>query len=524
MPSVVLELPDQYESVTRPVVYDIIDQIKRLTNIPLDTRIVYVGDFAEVNAQVGSTVKQREDDNIFMSQGQLTVKVEETYVEDRVINTAVLQAENKLIFYDRALRVRMFPNYTHNELALNITYRTPNQSAAKKFRDDIKIRRSMGRVENLHEVAYSYGIPAAFMPLLQEIYRLRENLGGYGDTLSDWFNSCVSNKATTVTTLIGSQPQVVIGETNIGILGWFDFLVTPDDETKSNDTGAFDISFTYRIRFDKPIAVVAKYPYVIHSQLLCERFRGNGQVYQLNDRLRSPSWSRFLFDQFTTLYPKDILGIDGVVIPYFDDWAPGHTYPSTSNILQVQIAVDPTDSTNVLSLYNLGDYHIDPVVMAFLVGEAPYLNKYGLSVVHIELYDGPTPVGDDQITVDDQLNVTTVFSMNVRNTYHLRIAAITDLTILTPQAQSRLRNAGPACLLFLTMLEGRLNGGVKLPKLVSGKAVTPADFNAAAQRINAQKLPYASPIEYVFMQTVGTFMVQAQSIDKLQPASIPSAR
>jgi hypothetical protein len=509
MPSVIFEVPETVETQLRPIVYNVIDQIALLTTIARDIRVLFPGE-AGVGYQIGSTLQKNQPENTFMSQAQLTVKIEDSPVEDRVLSTAVMRRENLAIFNDYLLGVTIRPIYSFNELTMNFTYRAPNRTEAIRFRNDMKMRRSAGRVENLHEIAYSYGIPIPFFPILKELWTLRNNVAGYGDTYEDWFNQYVTPKCTTVTNQAGNQAGLVIREQQIVVLGWFDNLVTVDEPQRdASGTGACEVEFTYRIRYDSAQACVMDFPITIHNQLVPAKYRGNDHIYQPRERARAPAWSRFLFDQYTALYPTRVQGIDGVQFPDFDTWRPGSVYPNTSSIMTTMIKVSLDVPTEVFNLTDTDDYVIDPDVLAFLQGEYMWMTQYGFSVVNLAIYENNRLWGENKLAVDQYLNITTTFPMDPRKTYHLRLSMVTDLLSLPQEAIDRWRQFGPGCLKMLAMMEARLPGGIRLPKLVAGKIVARDDIIKAAKRINSQKVPMVSDLEYIFLATVGNFLIKA---------------
>lgn len=512
MPYVLQVVPESRETIVRPIVYNVIDQLALLTVMPRDIRVIFPGQ-AEVSYQIGSTVDAKADNppNTFVSQAQLSVRIEENFVDERVLSTAVTMRQNVPVFGDAAIGVDIRPVYSVNEIVFNFTYRTPDQTTARQFRSDLKMRRSMGRVENLHELAYSYGIPFQFFPILGEIFTLRQNQGGDNLTFNDWFKKHASNKFTIVTNFAGKEPSAVVRETQIGVVGWFDTLVTVDEAERANNTGAYNVNFTYRIHFDKPIACFMRYPIVVHNQLIPQEYLVNNNIYQLNDRPRAPSWTRSLFDKFTRLYPSDMSGIDGVQTPIYDDWRPKQVYPATSSIMTMMIQVDPKDPTNICSLFDLGAYNISPDILAFIqASEYPYLTEYNASIINLELFENDNSLDHNAMTVDSQLNVMATFPMDITKTYHLRISLVNDLLGLPHIVQDRTRKAGVACLQILNTLEGNLPYGPQLPTLVGGEIVSRADFLAAGQRINSYKVPLKSNVEYVFLATVGNFLIQTR--------------
>lgn len=504
-------VPETYETITRPVVYNVIDQMAILSTIARDIRVLFPGG-VEVSYQVGSTVDQNQPDNTFLSEGQLTVKVEENFVEDRVMNTAISRRENEAVFRDSLLGVCIRPIYAFTELVMTFTYRAPNATLARRLRDDLKIQRSQGRLENLHEINYSYGVPLNFFPILQEIHTLRENVAGYGDTYEQWFGNHVTAKATVAVNMAGREPSIIVREMQNRVLGWYDFTVTVDEPQRGEgaETGAYEIGFTYRVQFDKPTAAILNYPIVVHNQLIPAPYLVNNWNYALRDRMSTPSWSRRLFDRFTMIMSDDNLGVDGVRTPVYDDWRPRDVFPDTSSLINMMLQVDATNPFDVIRLDQLPGYAIDPDILAFIQSEGTAVLRYNESPINLCLYENDRMLGDTGLTIDagsNYLHLYSSFAMDPRKTYHLRISMVNDLLGMPQGTQDRMRRSGVACIKMLATLEANLPGGVVIPTLVGGQLVSREDFEAAAYRINARKRPLKGKTEYILLATIGNFLI-----------------
>lgn len=504
-------VPETYETITRPVVRNVIDQLTLLSTIARDIRVLFPGG-VEVSHQIGSTVDLHQPENTFLSEGQLTVKVEENFVEDRVLTTAVTRRENEAIFRDTLLGVYIRPIYSFMELVMNFTYRAPNATLARRLRDALKIQRSQGRLENLHEINYSYGVPLHFFPIMKEIHTLRENVAGYGDTYEQWFGKHITQKATVATNMVGREPSIVVRELQNRVLGWYDFTVTVDEPQRGEgaETGAYEIGFTYRIQFDKPVAAVMNYPISIHNQLMPKEYLANNWGYSMRQRLSTPSWSRRLFDRFTMIFSDDNLGVDGVRTPVYDDWRPRDIFPDTSSLINTMIQVDPTNPFDVIALDQLPGYIIDPDILAFMQSEGPRMLRYNNSPINICLYENDRMVGDDGLTIDPDSNFLHLYAarpMDPRKVYHLRISMVNDLLAMPQDVQDNMRRNGVACIKMLAALEANLPGGVVIPQLIGGKIVSREDFEAAAIRINARKRPMKGKTEYIILATIGNFLI-----------------
>ena len=520
MPRVALETPQTYDSITRPVALGVVRQIFSILSLPQSLNIVFPG-AAEQMPMTGSMLNDTGDPTSFRYGGQMHVEVTENPVEDRVLATAVYQRENLPVFVEPKLGVKIHPIYSGTEMVLTCQYRAPNRVLAKRFRDDALIRTAMGRKENLHELTYHYSLPYEYLHLLKSIYDMREEVAGYGESFDKWMVDHITQRATNITTMAGTQAQLVIAEHQVCPQGYFDFSALPEPESKDKEGGTFVLNFEYRMVYDKVVGSTAQWPLVVHNQLVDEQWRSepNASGSQIDParRKRAPSLSRHSFDHFTnrgkSYECRKRLG--DIRIPHYDDWEPATVHPTTSPVVSIMLMVDVNDPTAILNLKELGDYTIDPDILAYLVDEAPYLGAYGQSAIYLSLYKGDVPLDDGALAINSNLTVTSTLDLDPRERYHLRIAIMTDFLALPNAAAERLRTHGKACIAILSTLQWQLFAGAWMPKLIGGTLFPRIDFLKIAQRISDLKNP-RNPSTSYHMQTVGNFLIVAHRLQDLQ--------
>lgn len=505
MPNISAEIPDTYSAITRPITVDVVRQLIKLMGLPEDTGVQFFGAM-DTQYQHGSTLTPVKEPNKFPFTGRINVEATENYIEDRTLTTAVKRRDARPFFLDTKLDVLCKPVYVGTEVTVSFRYRAPDRVTAERWRDEFRIRSGQGRTELLHEVNYHYGVPPAFMVILGEIFNMREAVAPYGDDQATWLKQCISNRATTLTTQAGTQPVLVIGEHQIGIVGWFDFLAQPEKGDKTDaGSAAWETGFDYKFVYDKVVACVMTYPLVIHNQLLDEKFRPEEPIYELAQRRRHPSLTRVLLDAFTPLYPRPTGLLSGVRVPVFDDWLPAWTAPESSSVITTLVGVNVDDPYEVISLLELGDFEFDADILNFLKGEHRWLNSLYQSVFHLSLYKWKEPISDGSLHIDAELNVRTVSPMDPRDHHHLRIGLVTDLTRLTPPTLERLRGSGVAGVKILKALEPRL----KDPVLVGGKLIPRDYLHEAIDHINNAFKKNPGTIEKQ-IKTVGQYTIIAK--------------
>ncbi len=488
MPKIILTVPDTSHSVTRPIVYDLTRQIFAMTGLAENTTIFYPDDM-ERAVQPGSTLEYKGDVNTAPFSTKVTVEVEEGYEQERILSSAVNRPENLHIFRDDRIETYIKPTYSSTDMVLSFHYRAVDKNTAVRWRDDIKTRISMMRDVRIHDVSYYYLIPPEFLVILKEIHRMRELVDGYGETYDEYFKANVTQRASILTTLIGTHGMWGISESQMRIVGYFDWDGAPEQGTKEDEGDTWTISFRYKFKYDKPVACVMHYPLVIHNQVI-EKYRPDKPVDTVDVHVRSYALSAANFHEFEK--GVKLVGIpQGVALPSYDEFIPGNVLPHTLRVFTALVTIDTENDPSVLmSLAELGDIELHPDIRTFLISEVPYLTKPRLSLFGIQLYRNTDLMPNNALTVLPDLTVTTNEELSLREYHHVRLSLATDLTELTSDSLDRARNHGRALRMILDSLDPTLLDKGLMPPLLGPNYVTKAALDAAIRemtRVNRAK-------------------------------------
>lgn len=512
MPKAAVAVPDSYLSITRPVALEAVRQLAMLMGWQSSIEILFPGDAEEVPMNGSTLDPERTMPSNFSDNGRIRIEIVENPIEDRVLATAIHRKENLPIFLDKKLGIRLQPVYSGTELVFQLQFRAPNRVLAERFRQEALMKTAQYRRENLHDLTYHYAIPPGFLSMFKSFHELREATAPYNQSFDVWMSDHLSAKATNLMTLIGTQPQLSIGESQTCPLGWFDFTALPEPETKNDETGPYVLSFQYTLQYDKVIGVAAEWPLMIHNQIIDSQYYAvplaSGNMIDPDKVRRKPALSRHAFDALTNVYTDNCFKkFDGISIPEFDEWAPAHVPPDTTTIIAAMISLDPTDLRAVADLDDLGDIEIDADIRNWMRMEGNRMTRYGESVFHISLYRGDVPIDDGILTIDNQLNIRATVDLNLRERYHLRIALLHDILSIQPVGREALRTAGTAAVKILSAMQLRLMRTGFVPELTAGGVIPRNIFRQIGQRINDLKTPHRIGVEYRFL-TVGNYIIR----------------
>lgn len=508
MPKIFLTTNGVQESVLRPVVVDILRDISKATGLPENISILYPGD-DEVAIQPGSALSDVDIDPNLPFSSKLAVQVDELYNAERLLTTAVCVAENLPVFRDDALQVILHPAYSEQDVTINIRYRAKDKTLAIRWRDDMRMRVSMGRAQLLHSVQYHYLIPEEFIVILKEIHRLREAVAGYGETFEQWMSKYASQRVSQVSTFDGGQMAWAVAETQARIQGTFDFE-TAEAPVKEDGGDAYTISFAYKFKFYKPLGAEMSYPLVIHNQMIKYRPSNEDLPYRTETKQIAYSLSARNFAGLER--GKRLLGnSNGYAIPPYDEFQPQSVPVHTLRVFTALTSIDTAEGANPRFLFNLTQlgeqWELHTAITRLVHKELTWLVKHRQSIFHLSLFEGFDLRPAESLSVDADLNVFLTFDPDLRKYYHVRFAIVDDPSLLNDPAQQRLREDGEALNLIFQAL------GVTTPiPIMTGNYVSRADYQAALDILNAGKYMLGNRQARPIMSNVMSLAVSAERI------------
>ena len=505
MPKLYLPVPEIEKSITRPVVLDIVRQVKEITGISKDTQEIFLG-AARSTLQAGSTVGADILNNTDIAASKrLYIEVSETYNENNLGTVAIAQTEQIPIFIENKLGIVLKPIYTSRTFEINVRFRNTSKTEAKAWRDNIYMHVNHLRDVNLHKAAYHYSIPKAFMVLLQELHRLRENVEGYGESFETFFFSNMTKRVTEGTTLVGDKTDFLIPEQQVRIQGMFSFSDAPEKEQASGDTNMWYSEFTYRLTFDVPTGVHMSYPIMIHNQLLDEKFIPKEAE---DDEHHDKAFSHSLKALHRFEIPVDTRRAQGyadvITIPDYDDWRADNHPPGMTPILTALCEVLPDNKKLLLNLSELGDYAVDEEILEyFKTIEYRYLTLPYKSLFHLSYYRHKFLSSDRQTSVDSSLDFKTTADLSLRENHRVIFSMVTDILSVDPACLKRMKrypNVLKKTLKAIRVTQGQL---IRLSPIVDLTAYV----KPAAQM---EQLKNEAYLKFPIFYTVANAHVQAQ--------------
>ena len=480
MPNISIVVPEVQQSVLRPVVLDIVRQLETITKISKDSIILFPGELNKTY-QPGSGIQEANTDRTqFLDNDIVQIEVEEDFHKDSVLTTSVSRQEQLPVFCDEEIGVTIKPVYVTTEISINFKFRSKSKTTIQRWRDDIRMRTSMARDINLHQITYHYLIPGEMFNLLHEIHKLRETVEPYGEEFGDYLLNNSSTRLTELTNMGGSIAELGISETQMRIVGYFDFEGYPDKPEHEEENDTWIGAFSYKLTYEKPIACNMSYPVMIHNQILSTKYRPVKQdTYNLDNHLQSYSLSINAFNYFEAQnqieHYMDLYST--ITIPDFDEFIPEDIIPGTVNIFNALCQLTSTDKKTLINLKELGDVVLDKDIIDFLLqSEWPYISKTYKSILQVNIYKSMTLMSQEFCTVKSNLDICATNDLNIRQNHRVRFSVVCDLSLLDPDALARLKRFPRALVKIMKAINDGLRNNPGFDDLGTKKYVNRDDI------------------------------------------------
>lgn len=479
MPNISLTLSGTDQSISRPVVLDIIGQLQDITKINPATKIFFAGDIRRMQTPGTSIDGNDERFAMFNTNNIIFIEVQEDFDINTVGSTAVTRPEQHPVFIDEALDVKVTPVYATTNMVINFRYRCVSKTEALRWRDDIRLRASQMRDINIHDLTYHYVLPLETLVLLKFIHDTKELTAPYNETYEEFIIRNSTDRLTLIGDLVNQDARLAISETQCRVVGLYDWDVLPE-KTEREETGVWTVSFSYKFNFEKPIACHMRYPIMVHNNLLPSHYtlftNAEQDLYHVPKNYPLSLGALAGFEHDTTMdYRRSHEPI--IRLPRFDDFEIKHVPTGTGTAIIALCQVDQ-DKRQLLNLHELGDIALDSDILEFIqLVEYPYICKLYKSIFHISLYRNEHLTYTTTLDCDNTLMVKAVEDLNLRNIHRLRIALVTDLTLLPWEALDRLRRYPKVLVKVIACMNELLRNHPDFVNLGNKSRITELEFS-----------------------------------------------
>lgn len=456
VPNFTVPIANTYDAITRPVSMMLAKEVKRICMIAEDTPLRMAGERGVTN-QPGTDLFKK-DEIRFGSTDVVYCTATEIPRNNQLLATPVRNMlEYQPVVFDKEIGLFIKPVYVQHDIRLEFKYRAGSKHAAEKWKNERMLRIAESRSSMQHTFLYNLTMNEGLLGLLHHVHTLRETCAGYGDTFTEWFKQIQQREFHVAGTTDGdiNKSTILIGERQAHICGYFE----PGDipvPVKEDDTTMYEVDFTYVVSYMKPVHWHVVYPIMVHQQHISLDYIDITPRYSVDDldqNLSSASWNALERIRWS-VQGRSHQTEGGLRYPYYDEWfVPEDHVDYSIPVISWMLGLEPLQPQYVVDLKDLPDMDFTDTFSAYLKACHQGLTHKGKSMVRFTIYEDTSPLAQEYLVVDDELNVRTTQPLSMRKLYHLRMSFVTSLTGLDCTVVPLLLDHPIAALeMFQTML------------------------------------------------------------------------
>lgn len=459
MPNITVPIANLYDSITRPVSVLLAKEIMRICMIDSSNTPLYLPGERGVVSQPGTGLGQ-SDEIRYQSNNRVICNVEERVRNNQILATPVrIRNDHTPVLYDEALGLSIKPVYVQHDLEFNFKYITETKHGALRWKDNMIVRMAESRSAMQHTLLYDLTLNDDILGLLSEIYNKRERISGYGQTFSEWFKDIQVREVVAKGAIDGDPSKLVlqIGERQAHLTGHFE----PGDipvETRNDDNITYEIEFTYKVSYMKPVHWNVTYPMVIHQQHIDPKYvdmTPRVSIDDLDTNLSSQHW--LALERITWRdRGRSHQAIGGLRYPYYDEWwKPEDNIPWSAPIISWLMSIDPLQPTRLINLKDLPDMEFSLNTWNYMQANRQFLTTKNRALIRFTLYENDIALDGSSYYVDEEMVIRTNKPLSLRNVYHVRLSIVTSTMMLPePVIQEACKHPLATLEIFQTILPG----------------------------------------------------------------------
>lgn len=447
MPQVVKAIGNTYDTITRPVVFCVAQDVLKMMGFDKDAFLSFKG-FTEVAVNRNSSLDPINK-SYFGTDTIAEIEVAEKPRQNMLYTMSVLRPDELCVFRDEKSNLFLRPVKQMTEIEIQFSLRFHSKTEAMRWRDDIHGRSARFHHKNYHRVTYSYPIPPIYMNFLYDMHQLiKVSDPTEEQDFADYFFKFADERTSTLTNLSGADHMVVVPETQVRVLGWWNFDEVVDKPVHDKDANTWTISWSYTFLYDKVIECALFHELVVRQEPIPAKWFPE-EPYDLDqEKQLAGSNSNMLAEHHMPDFEKRG-GIYHNRSPVTDTWFPiGACRQDLRNYTPIFIILTtllPDNNRLVLNLKEMGDFELSPASLALIQKEHMWVTTVGESIFNVSIFGNESIALPEQQFLDADLNLQTHADLNRTPVYRVVISVIKDLSLLSNPAIDRAKDN--ACLM-----------------------------------------------------------------------------
>lgn len=436
MPSFITKIPELENSVTRPVISQILVALQH--HLHLDTNIeVKLLDSTVTSPLKGSNISDPDSHVGTRDKQVLVVTYEDKPLNAHQFQTMYQKRTQESLFRDEACGLDIYPVVSTRTVTLTAELITPSKIEAEQFANYINSRLSMSLNVFATNVFFQLPLPAAAEQLIRHALNLR-NKTNKPIPLELYTEENNRIGDTILTNMAGEHDQRAYNYQYNEIPTYF----APDEiptATREKD-GTFTVDLKFEFNYDKPISINIKYPIYLYNEQVHPRYLNTKLDRNVAPLLPTGKNQNIVNSttQWEDATRKIINNRTGFIVPRWDDWV----CPSVGKqlpLFQVALFVDPEQPHLLVNLAEFADLgiNIDSELVRWFTTHPNRAFNPARSPWYFRLYSNNNCITPD-LTLTPSGDICANWELNPNNFYHLVLFVSRDLYWLDDETKKEI--------------------------------------------------------------------------------------
>lgn len=440
------ELHGIEESITRPILIQVVSDVKTLLGLKKDIFTIF-------NPKDNLNKQKTESGDVIgkntITADKITIEYEENSEDLGGINLIPSRPDFKPIYKDDDIGSKFTPICHSRKLTIQFRYINKSKSKVFSIANKLKLLPSSDSADRLHDLEYSYLIPNFLSKLLMEINNLKNTRIPDGEKLSleQYIDNTFDNRLDFANTLDGdiTKSELAIREAQLDIEGYF----TDDLESlkpEYDDTeGAWVLDFTYELQYEKPVTLLITYPILIYNNVIDKFFRTFNNVKQKRDfREIRTGRAQDMYNVVQReqdvndplfLAPKNYY----LKIPEFDTYTLPNNSSKYMRLCSILTQVDEIDNTILFNLNEIPKLKLKKVYYDYLLLNRDHISKEYETIILLELYQDDKKDYTNKIYIENDGTLKSTIGLDYKKTYRVTLSILLDPDCLVTKFKEQLK-------------------------------------------------------------------------------------
>jgi hypothetical protein len=364
---------------------------------------------------------------------EVTISEIEEPIDNRLTNTNTFRP----VISNEKDNITVRPIYLNTRLTLTCLVKSKFKTTVERLRAALKTQLANGN-SKLHQVSYDVPIIDAIIERMRSLYNTRVSMTEEETTFVDYLTNMLVRP--TYLNDINGQKLLMFNEEQTNVYGNLIYEYSNANKIEKEDS-FYTLEFNYDISIEKPTHFLVEFPFIICNKII--DMSDFSRDWLVGDELTMLAREHILYGGMDVLNVWDRTDYY-LRIPFYDYFKPTALNNDYKIIFSVLTSISKEDRRTLFNISDLGgEYELIDIYLDYIKNSDPVsLLKYYDNVFLITLYRNNNIIGNDNLIIDEDLNISATSDLNIEDTYRVLVSVITDVNLLTAKGREDFLKSG----------------------------------------------------------------------------------